>query len=120
MPKPISALLACLFISVWAIPAFAADTPLPAVESTATMAQVAAPDSAKMEKELQSLNWEQFKSVVESVPKMKADVDAYGPLGWQYVKSNYTTYGWKKSIDRLDADQKQQLENLIRDAKVAK
>lgn len=47
---------------------------------------------------------------------MKADVEAYGPAGWKYVESRYKTYGWKKSIDKLDDDQKQLLANLIKQA----
>lgn len=75
------------------------------------------PDSAVMEKQLQTMPWEQFKAVVSSVPKMKADVDAYGPMGWEFVKKNYKTHGWKKNIDRLDPDQRQRLANLIRKAR---
>lgn len=78
---------------------------------------IAAPDSAALEKSLQSLDWGQFKSVVEAIPKLKADVDAYGPLGWQYVEANYRTYGWKRSIDKLDEEQKRQLASLIESAK---
>ena len=73
-------------------------------------------DSAQLEKALQHLNWPQFKSVVEAIPKLKADVDAYGPMGWQIVEANYRTYGWKKSIDKLDEGQKRQLAALIRAA----
>ena len=51
------------------------------------------------------------------MPKLKADVDAYGPLGWQYVQKNYATYGWKKNIDRLDEAQRKLLADLIRAAK---
>lgn len=72
------------------------------------------PDSAAMEKALQALPWERFKAVVSSVPKMKADVDAYGPMGWEFVKKNYRTHGWKKNIDKLDAEQKQRLAELIK------
>lgn len=75
------------------------------------------PDSAVMEKQLQTLPWEQFKAVVSSVPKMKADVDAYGPLGWEFVKKNYRTHGWKKNIDKLDPEQRQRLADLIRKAR---
>lgn len=75
------------------------------------------PDSKKMETDLQQLNWDQFKSVIEAVPKMKADVDAYGQFGWQYVQMNYKTYKWKKSIDRLDDGQKHQLAVLIHNAR---
>lgn len=77
----------------------------------------AVPDSEQLEKGLQSLSWEQFRSVVNSIPKLKADVDAYGPLGWQYVQSNYRTYHWRKNINKLHADQKIQLAGLIRDAR---
>ncbi len=74
-------------------------------------------DSVRMEKELQNLDWKQFRSVIEAVPKMKADVDAYGALGWQYVQANYRTYAWRKSIDRLDDERKTQLADLIQLAK---
>lgn len=94
MNKPIAVLVAALL----AVSAFAADLP----------------DSAALEKELQALPWERFKAVVSSVPKMKADVDAYGPMGWEFVKKNYRTHGWKKNIDKLDAAQKRQLAELIR------
>jgi len=74
-------------------------------------------DSSHLEKDLQDLNWKQFRLVIESVPKLKADVDAYGPLGWQYVEANYAKYGWKKNIDKLDGVQRQQLADLIQTAK---
>lgn len=82
---------------------------------TATTAAV--PDSKLLERDLQRLNWNQFRSVVESVPKLKAGVDAYGPMGWNYVQSRYATYPWKNSIDRLDADEKLHLVELIRRAR---
>lgn len=75
------------------------------------------PDSMKLEKELQSLSWTGFRSVVEALPKLRAEVDRYGPLGWQYVRANYRTYPWKKNIDRLDPEQRRQLATLIRTAK---
>lgn len=90
----------------------AADEPAASVERADPAA-----DSRQMEADLQGLNWGQFRSVVESVPKLKADVDAYGPLGWQYVQKNYATYGWKKNIDRLDEAQRKLLADLIRAAK---
>ncbi len=77
-------------------------------------------DGGNLERELQSLKWEQFKSVIQAIPKMKADVDAYGPLGWQFVRQNYATHSWRKSIDRLDTTQKQQLADLIQLAKAGK
>lgn len=76
------------------------------------------PDSLAMEKDLQQLNWKQFRSVVEAVPKLKANVDAYGPLGWDYVRQRYRTYGWKKSIEKLDKSEKLQLADLIRKAQL--
>lgn len=74
-------------------------------------------DSRTMEKELQSLPWKQFRAIVESIPKLKADVEAYGPIGWQFVQANYKAYGWKKNIDRLDEIQKMRLAELIQSAK---
>ena len=73
-------------------------------------------DSAKMEKDLQRLPWNQFRSVVESEPRLKAGIDAYGPLGWQFVQANYRSYGWKKNIDKLDDRQKKQLAERIKRA----
>lgn len=78
------------------------------------------PDSAQIEKDLQRLPWPRFRSVVESIPRMKADVDAYGPLGWEYVRTHYRTHRWKKNIDRLDAAQRQRLAELIRTARDAR
>jgi hypothetical protein len=99
---------------------FAGEVAASAGDSDQASLQAPATDSAKLEKELQSLNWGQFRSVVEAVPKLKADVDAYGPLGWEYVKMHYTSYGWKKNIDRLDVEQKQHLAALIESAKAAR
>lgn len=79
-----------------------------------------AADSRQLEKELQRLPWQQFRQVIESVPKMKADVEAYGPIGWSFVQKNYQTHGWKKNIDKLSEDQRKQLAELIRLAKGAK
>ena len=83
----------------------------PAVSKTAVLS------SETLEKELQSLNWPQFSFVVKSVPKLKAKVDAYGSAGWKYVQGRYQTYGWRKSIDKLDATEKKQLAELIRKAR---
>ncbi len=79
----------------------------------------AAPSSEEIEKDLQRLPWEQFKSVLSAMPKLKADVDAFGPFGWQYVQANYRSYRWKRSIDKLDDSQKKQLAELIQRAKGA-
>ena len=71
------------------------------------------PDSKKMQNDLQQMSWPRFRSVIEAVPKLRAGVDAFGPAGWQFVKDNYRHYPWKKSIDRLDPEQKRQLAKLI-------
>jgi hypothetical protein len=77
-------------------------------------------DARKMEKDLQQLPWKRFRSVVEAVPKMKASIEAFGPIGWQFVQTNYTTYGWKRNIDKLDDAQKKRLAELIQTAKDAR
>jgi len=74
-------------------------------------------DSLQLERELQSLSWPRFRTVVEGIPKLRAEVDRHGQFGWQYVRANYRTYPWKRNIDRLDPDQKQELALLIRTAK---
>lgn len=74
------------------------------------------PDSPMLEKELQRLSWPRFRFVVESLPKLRAEVDRHGQFGWQFVRANYRTYPWKKNIDKLDADQRRQLALLIRKA----
>jgi len=103
----------CLLLLLAASAAFAYAAPA----TTAAQSKQANLDSQHLERELQSLNWEQFRYVVESVPKLRADVDAYGRLGWEYVKANYTRYRWKKNIDKLDVSQKRQLATLIQKAK---
>ena len=75
------------------------------------------PDSKQMEKDLQHLPWKHFRSVVESVPKLKSGIDAYGTIGWKFVQANYTTYPWKKNIEKLDSPQKIRLAELIQSAK---
>lgn len=85
----------------------------------AAPAKAALPDGKQIEKDLQGLPWPQFRQVIEAIPKLKADVDAYGAFGWQYVKSKYQTHGWKKNVDRLDDAERRQLVELIRKAKAA-
>jgi hypothetical protein len=133
MPKLLSSLLLCLS-AIASVSTLAAES-LPAAETPAVAAPALAPtssaksgkagkagklDSAQMEAELQHLPWPQFRAVIESVPKMKNSVEAYGPLGWQYVRANYTTYAWKQRIDKLDDEQKQHLAERIHLAKHAK
>ena len=115
MPKLICVLIA----SLWTSAVLSAEVQSPRVVDAAAQAGSGAPDSRKIEKELQGLPWKQFRSVIEAVPKMKADVEAYGPVGWKYVEANYRRYGWKKNIDKLDDDQKKHLADLIRQAKGA-
>ncbi len=88
----------------------------PAKANKPVAARAPLPASQQLEKELQQLPWKQFRSVIESIPKMKAEVEAYGPIGLQYVEARYKTYSWKKSIDKLDDSQKRQLADLIRQA----
>ena len=106
-----------LISALWMASACPADEKPQTEIATAELVGQDALSSSQMEKDLQQLKWKQFRSVIEAVPKMKADVDAYGPLGWQYVQANYTTYGWKKNIDRLDDEQKRQLAELIQRAR---
>jgi hypothetical protein len=110
-------LLCALFVGLWAVAAYPAHRP--AAGPKAAAAGVV-PDSGQLEKDLQGLPWKKFRSVVEAIPKLKADIEAYGPIGWQYVQANYATYKWKKNIDKLDDDQKRHLADLIRSAKVGK
>ncbi|WP_301100498.1 hypothetical protein [Propionivibrio sp.] len=95
-------------------PAGIGDVDAPVEKSSRMLAKHASLDSGKMEKDLQGLPWKEFKAVVESEPRLKAGIDAYGPLGWQFVQANYRSYGWKKNIDRLDDRQKQHLAEKIR------
>lgn len=133
MPKLLHTLIACLLASVGAaalavesLPA--AETPAAAVDTPALASTPASRanhkagklDSAQMEADLQHLPWPQFRAVIESVPKMKSSVEAYGPIGWQYVRANYTTYAWKQRIDKLDDEQKQRLAERIHLAKSGK
>jgi len=113
----ISSLFLLLFLSILTLPTLA--------QSSADRSDVQAVvdgedvDSRQMSTDLQRLPWKPFKAVIEAVPKLASDVNAYGPLGWQFVKENYKTYDWKKKIDKLDAVQKKQLAELIKNAKAA-
>lgn len=78
------------------------------------------PDSRQLEADIQRLPWKQFRSVIEAVPNLRADVERYGPAGWAYVKSTYRTHGWRKNIDKLDAEQKARLAALIEKAKAGR
>ncbi|MEW6165637.1 MAG: hypothetical protein AB1642_11305 [Pseudomonadota bacterium] len=102
-------LAALLLLACW--PALA--LPGEGAAPRASASQASAPDSARLAKDLQSLDWKQFKSVIEAIPKLKADIDAFGPLGWKFVEKNYPTHDWKRNIDRFDAAEKRQLAELI-------
>lgn len=112
--------LCFLVASLWTVFALAADTKPAASNNVASPATSQVPDSKKLEKELQHLPWGDFRSVIESVPKLKSDVEHYGSRGWTYVQANYQSYGWKKNIDKLDLEQKKRLADLIEKAKQAK
>lgn len=66
-----------------------------------------------LEHQLQSLPWELFRAVVESEPKLKADVDAYGPLGWAYVQKKYRAHPWSRNLERLEPERRHQLATTI-------
>jgi hypothetical protein len=114
MSKLIAALMIGFFAAVSAGQA-ATEAAVPEIGSEAGV-----PASEQLEQELQNLDWKQFKAVISAIPKLKADVDAYGPMGWQYVQANYKTYRWRKSINKLDATQKVQLAELIQKSKSGK
>lgn len=85
--------------------------------SISMVAAAPLPDSRQLERELQNLNWGQFRSVVEAIPEIRHEVEKYGPLGWEYVKTNYRSHAWKKNIDRLNNGEKQRLALLIQRAR---
>lgn len=66
-----------------------------------------------LEHQLQSLPWELFRAVVESEPKLKADVDAYGPLGWAYVQKKYRAHPWARNLERFEPERLHQLATTI-------
>ncbi len=84
--------------------------------STSMAEATPTPDSRQLEKELQSLNWRQFKAVIEATPEIRREVEKYGPMGWEYVKTNYRSHDWKKNFDRLDNAEKQRHAQLIQRA----
>ena len=112
-----------LLLGLWMTPVLPAQSGSVVQPQKALVAQNRAPvvpESKQLEKELQALPWPQFRKVIESIPKLKADVEAYGSAGWQFVKAKYPTHAWKKNIDRLDDDEKRQLAKLIQDARKTK
>ena len=114
--------LQLLLVALATFPVYAAAPLTQAAASPTARGAInsATPDSATLERQLQQLPWRQFRSVVESIPKLKSAVDAYGPAGWQFVQANYRTYGWKRNIDKLDDRQKKQLAEKIQRAKGGK
>ncbi|MGE5489897.1 MAG: hypothetical protein ACM31P_01280 [Actinomycetota bacterium] len=113
IPPRKSSRLAALAVGLAILAGIAAAQPTADAGATASHETAASADNEQLEKALQSLNWDQFKAVVEAIPKLKADVDAYGPLGWQYVQANYRNYPWRKSIRKLHEPQKKRLAELI-------
>jgi hypothetical protein len=111
--RPYPALLALCYLA-FALPAAPLAAPQPAALAMATTSD---PDSRQMEQDLQHLNWERFRFVIESVPELKSGVDRYGPLGWEFLKSRYQTYGWKRNIDRLEPGERHRLAALIQRVK---
>ena len=105
-------LFSALIVASIALTGLAAPLAKPAISSKSPV-----PSSETLERELQGLSWPQFSFVVKSVPKLKTKVDAYGSAGWKYVQGRYRTYGWKKSIDKMEPGEKKQLSDLIRKAK---
>ena len=51
--------------------------------------------------------------------RLRAEVDAYGPLGWQYVERHYRRHGWRRSLDKLDPEQRRELAALIERVRAA-
>ena len=78
------------------------------------------PRNVRLEQELQALSWPQFRAVVQAVPKLKAEVDAYGSFGWQYVQARYQTFRWRKSIAKLKPEQQEELGVLIAQARAGR
>ena len=101
-------------------PSIETTEPMPILDQEPVSAPDPEPDSRRMEKDLQQLPWKQARSIIESVPKLKASVDAYGPLGWQFVEANYQHYRWKKNIDKLDTLKKKELAELIHKAQTTR
>jgi len=118
--KALARLVSLLLAILWSATAVGSDAP-PFRDDKPTVAiQQPVPDSKQLESELQHLPWDKFRLVIESVPKLKADVEAYGPAGWRYVETRYRTYGWKKGIDKLDDNEKRLLADRIKQARTAK
>ncbi len=109
--------LSCLPLLLAALVLLALPPEGRAAPATTALDRASVPTSEALEKSLQSLTWPQFRFVVNAVPKLKAKVDAYGKAGWQYVRSHYRTYAWKKSIAKFSPQEKKQLADLIRQAK---
>lgn len=78
------------------------------------------PRNVRLEQELQALSWPQFRAVIQAVPKLKAEVDAYGSFGWQYVQARYQTFRWRKSIAKLKPEQQEELGELIAQARAGR
>lgn len=109
------ALAVCLLVP--AVAGWADEAALPAAPPEDSGSAVADARVLRLEKELQALPWPQFQAVIRAVPKLKAEVDAYGAFGWQYVKARYQRWPWRKNVGRLAPEQQQALGELIARAK---
>lgn len=115
-------LRSCALAALLALPAAAAfaDGEPPDVVPDQDMSRVMSEDrlqSGRLSHELQSLDWQQFRSVIEAIPKLRADVDAYGPAGWAFVQGQYKTHDWSRNIDRMDDAEREKLAALIDNAR---
>lgn len=90
------------------------------VKAPARASKPAVIDSAQLERDLQALSWPQFRSVVEAVPQLRAEVEKHGSAGWLYLQAKYKTYAWKKSIERLADGDKKALAKLIAKARTGR
>jgi hypothetical protein len=80
-------------LPLYAAIALSADLPRQgSTKPAAPASRAEMPDSKQIERELQGLPWPQFRAVIESIPKLRADVEAYGSAGWAFVQSNYKTH----------------------------
>jgi hypothetical protein len=117
MPIVIRKLIVILLLALCPVTALAANERGAVGKPAAGQVKPKIPDSRQLEKDLQGLSWNQFRSVVEAIPPIRAEVEKYGSAGWHYVKMRYQTYSWKRNIDQLTDGEKRQLAQLIQTAR---
>lgn len=108
-----------LMVGLWMVSATAADVQRLADNKITLPKNGREADILKFEKDLQRLPWNKFRSIIEAVPSLKADVERYGPSGWKYVEVNFQSYRWRRNISKLKGDQMELLGNLIKQAQGA-